>query len=67
MKKIDYGGCEDVDLVEQEAIRRVCQLFGADSIRFLDEDAFRLCVGPASCMACMNGRYVDVDPKNGRK
>jgi glycine hydroxymethyltransferase len=24
-----YGGCEDVDLVEQEAIRRVCQLFGA--------------------------------------
>ena len=50
----------------------MCQLFGADSIRFLDEDAFRLCVGPASCMACMNGRYVDVDPKmggnkNGRK
>ena len=24
-----YGGCEDVDLVENEAIRRVCQLFGA--------------------------------------
>lgn len=24
-----YGGCEDVDLVEQEAIRRVCQLFSA--------------------------------------
>ncbi len=24
-----YGGCEDVDLVEEEAIRRVCQLFGA--------------------------------------
>ena len=24
-----YGGCEDVDLVEEEAIRRVCRLFGA--------------------------------------
>ena len=24
-----YGGCEDVDLVESEAIRRVCKLFGA--------------------------------------
>ncbi len=24
-----YGGCQDVDLVEEEAIRRVCQLFGA--------------------------------------
>ena len=24
-----YGGCEDVDLVESEAIRRVCELFGA--------------------------------------
>ena len=24
-----YGGCEDVDLVESEARRRVCQLFGA--------------------------------------
>lgn len=24
-----YGGCEDVDLVEQEATRRVCQLFSA--------------------------------------
>ena len=24
-----YGGCEDVDLIEQEAIHRVCQLFGA--------------------------------------
>ena len=25
-----YGGCEDVDLVEEEAIRRVCRLFGAE-------------------------------------
>ena len=24
-----YGGCEDVDLVEEEAIHRVCRLFGA--------------------------------------
>ncbi len=42
----------------------MCQLFGADSIRFLGLDAFRLCTGNDACMACMDGHYVNSCPEN---
>lgn len=53
-------GYEDADQERLAAYKytdeEMCQLFGADSIRFLEEEAFEYCVGKESCKACMNNR-----------
>ena len=35
----------------------LCEIFGADSLRFLDLSSFGQSLGESSCRACMNGEY----------